>query len=427
MTIAYLINQYPQPSHTFIRREIQALESQGWEVQRYILRPFDKPLPDLDDQEEQQRCRAVLAAGPFVILGALLQTLGTRPARFLKALRLTLRLSSRSRRGLIAHLAYLGEAALLRCWLDEAGIQHLHAHFGSNSTAVAMLCRILGGPPYSFTIHGPTEFDGPLALSLLEKIQHATFVVAITDFCRSQLFRWSRFEDWPKIKVVGCGVDSRFLEAERVPIPETNRLVTVGRLVEQKGPLILVEAAALLRDRGVDVELRLVGDGPLRDVMEARIAEKNLGETVRLLGTLDGQGVRHELQESRAMLLPSFAEGLPVVLMESMALGRPVISTYIAGIPELVRPGEEGWLVPAGSVTALADAITTVLNTDLSELEAIGRAGTERVKERHNVQTEAAKLGDFIKTYSGVSPSTNPTTVKTGSPKRDSNVGSATG
>jgi len=403
--IADLINQYRQPSNTFIRREVRALEAQGWQVSRFTLRPFPaEQLADPTDLEEQEQTRPVLGAGPGALFWALATEAIKRPRTWAKALGLTIRLARRSERGLVAHLAYLAEACLLRRWLNQAGVAHVHAHFGTNSAAVVMLCQMLGGPPYSFTLHGPKEFDEPKALSLTEKIQHAAFVVAISSFGRSQLYRWSHVEDWPKIQVVHCGVDERFLTDQPPPLPTEPRLTCVGRLVEQKGPLILIEAASLLRHRGLRFVLTMVGDGPMRPVLEHRITEQGLEDCVRLLGTLDGPRVRHELTAARALVLPSFAEGLPVVLMEAMALGRPVISTFVAGIPELVRPGQEGWLVPAGSVEDLAEAMATVLTADSAELERMGRAGAHRVAERHNVHREASRLGQLLAEQPGVVP-----------------------
>jgi colanic acid/amylovoran biosynthesis glycosyltransferase len=302
----------------------------------------------------------------------------------------------RSQRGAARHLIYLAEAALLRRRLAACGVQHLHAHFGTNASAVAMLCRLLGGPPYSLTIHGPEEFDAPGPLALGEKIRHAAFAVAISHFTRSQLCRWCAAADWPKIHVVRCGLDEVFLSAAGTPAPRRPRLVTVGRLAEQKGQLLLVEAAARLRDRGLDFELVIVGDGPMRVELERLINQSDLQGRVRITGFLDNQAVRRELEAARAMVLPSFAEGLPVVLMEAMALGRPVIATHIAGIPELVEPGRSGWLVPAGAVEPLVEAMAEALAADPDELDRMGRAGAARAVRQHDAAAEAGKLAGLI-------------------------------
>jgi colanic acid/amylovoran biosynthesis glycosyltransferase len=277
-------------------------------------------------------------------------------------------------------------------WLREEGSEHLHAHFGTNSATVALLCHALGGPPFSFTVHGPEEFDRPEALGLGEKIAHAAFAVAISSYGRAQLCRWARFEDWPKIQVVRCGVDRELLHADPVPVPAAPRLVCVARLSEQKGHMLLVEAAAALRDQGVAFEITLIGDGPLRPQLEARVRAAGLADRIHFAGWVSGEGVRRAILASRAMVLPSFAEGLPVVLMEALALGRPVVTTAIAGTPELVEAGVTGWLVPAGSAEALVPALRAALEAPQARLEEMGRAGAERVRERHDVRAEAQKL-----------------------------------
>lgn len=396
MRIAYLINQYPRVSHTFIRREIAALEARGLAVARFALRPCDEPLVDEADEAERRRTRVVLSIGALGLSWAALQVAAAAPQAFARAMALAVKLGRCSERGLLVHLIYLAEACALKGWLDDCGARHLHAHFGTNSATVALLCRLLGGPPYSFTVHGPGEFDAPRALSLGEKVRHAAFVVAVCEYGRSQLYRWADYPDWAKIHVVHCGVDAAYIAPASAPLPDAPRLVCVGRLAEQKGQLVLVQAAARLRDRGVPFELVLVGDGPMRGEVERLIARLDLEGHIRIAGWSDGVGVRREILASRALVLPSCAEGLPVVLMEALALGRPVIGTYVAGIPELVRPGIDGWLVPPGSVEDLVGALREALAASASQLEQMGRAGAVRVAERHDAAAEADKLAAII-------------------------------
>jgi glycosyltransferase involved in cell wall biosynthesis len=246
------------------------------------------------------------------------------------------------------------------------------------------------------TIHGPSEFDRPTQLALGEKIRRAVFTVAVSEFTRSQLYRWSDPADWPKIHVIRCGLDGTFLDVGTTAIPEARRLVYVGRLTEQKGPLLLVEAARRLAAEGFTFELLMIGDGPLRQTVEELVERLGLEEYVRLAGVQGVETVREELLRARALVLPSFAEGLPRVLMEALALGRPVISTYVAGIPELVVPGLCGWLVPAGSVEALVGAMRGALSASAADLEHLGRAGAARVAERHDGAVEMAKLAALL-------------------------------
>jgi colanic acid/amylovoran biosynthesis glycosyltransferase len=394
--IAYLVNQYPQASHTFIRREIAGLEALGIEVVRYTVRAAPGPSLDPADEKERLKTQAILGVGLLGLLAATARAAITHPLRFVRALRTAVRLGRRSERGVMVHLIYLAEACVLQHSLAESKAVHLHSHFGTNSTAVALLCRLLGGPPYSFTAHGPEEFDFARPLSLGEKVRHAEFVVAISEFGKGQLYRWSDYGDWRKVHVIRCGVDADFLDAGPHPVPTTSRLVCIGRLAEQKGQLLLVEAAGLLRQRGFEFQVSLVGDGPMREVLELRIGELGLQEYVILAGWGDSDTVRRAIIESRALVLPSLAEGLPVVLMEALALGRPVISTYIAGIPELVTTGVCGWLVPAGSVDALADAMASVLSANPDDLDQMGAAGAARVAIRHDARLESARLASLL-------------------------------
>ncbi|MGB8932477.1 MAG: glycosyltransferase family 4 protein, partial [Anaeromyxobacteraceae bacterium] len=324
-----------------------------------------------------------------------------RPAAFARAVRAAARLGWRSDRGLARHAAYLAEACVLYRWLSEARVDHLHAHFGSNPAAVALLCRVLGGPTYSFTVHGPEEFDKPVFLGFREKIRRAAFVVAVSSYGRAQLCRWARFEDWPRIHVIRCGLDGELLHAQLSPVPAAPRFVCVARLNEQKGHLLLLEAVARLREEGRELEVVLAGDGPLRPQIEEAIRRLGLAASVRIAGWMSASQVREAILSSRALLLPSFAEGLPVVLMEALALGRPAITTAIAGIPELVEHGVSGWVVPAGSVEALVDAIREALDASPDELGAMGRAGALRVARMHDASVEARKLASLFALASG--------------------------
>jgi colanic acid/amylovoran biosynthesis glycosyltransferase len=394
-TIAYVLPTYPMPSQTFIRREIAALEARGWTVHRFAMRRFGSGMAEPADRAEQERTEYILDGRAALVRAVAAEALG-RPRRWLSALSAAVRMARRSEKGLLRHLAYLAEACYLRRRLAGIGARHLHAHFGTNAAAVAMLGRLLGGPPYSITMHGPEEFDAPGPLALREKARHAAFVVAISHFTRSQLCRWCATADWPKIHVVRCGLDGVFLEGAGTPVPDRPRLVSVGRLAEQKGQLLLVEASARLRDRGADFELVIVGDGPMREELEQLIDRLGLRDRVRITGFLDNRAVRRELEAARALVLPSFAEGLPVVIMEAMALGRPVIATYIAGIPELVESGRTGWLIPAGAVEPLVEAMAEALAAGPDELDRMGRDGAARAALQHDAATEAGKLAALI-------------------------------
>ena len=395
MKIAYLINQYPAVSHSFIRREINALEEQEIQVHRFSIRS-PAELVDRADLLELEKTRFVLGVGVVGLLLALLRTFITRPKRFLDAALLAIKIGWCKDRGILIHLAYLAEACVLLGWIEDADIDHIHAHFAFNPTTVAMLCHVLGDIPYSFTVHGPESIDRAVILSLEEKIKRASFVVAISDYCRSQLYRWCDRTYWSKIHIVHCALDKPFFERQISPVPQTNQLVCVGRLNEQKGHLILLEAAHQLALQRIDFKLVLVGDGELRSQIENLITQYNLQDRITITGWANNEQVRQHLIDSRAMLLASFAEGLPVVIMEALALGRPVVSTYIAGIPELVEP-DCGWLVPSGSVEELAQAMRQVLELPVDTLSQMGQVGAEKVALQHDVAIEARKLAALFR------------------------------
>ncbi len=396
LTIAYLVNQYPKVSHSFIRREILGVEACGIRVLRFSIRSRGDELVDEADLQELAKTRFVLGSGIEGLLGGLLRVMMTKPILWRRGLRLAFRLGRKSDKGLLRHLVYFAEACVLLEWFTESGVSHVHAHFGTNSTTVALLCHEIGGPPYSFTIHGPEEFDRVTGLALVEKIQRAAFVVAISSFSRSQLYRWCSHDLWFKIHVIHCGVDQTFLMQQSKPIVSEAQITCVGRLCEQKGQLLLVDAISQLAAEGLHVKLVLVGDGELHDELDRLIARFRLQDQITITGWADSNDVRQHILDARAMVLPSFAEGLPVVIMEALALGRPVISTYIAGIPELVEPGVCGWLVPPGSITDLKAAIRTVLQLPNITLEQIGQAGKERVAQHHRSDVEAGKLAQLF-------------------------------
>ncbi|MEO7622100.1 MAG: glycosyltransferase family 4 protein [Gallionella sp.] len=397
MRVAYFINQYPKVSHSFIRREIRALEELGVSVQRIALRGWDGEIVDADDIREREQTQFVLKVGYLKILLSVIKVIAFSPCRFFCAFKLALKMGGHADRPLPFHLIYLAEACQIVPWMKTFGATHVHAHFGSNSAEVVMLANVLGGPPFSFTVHGPEEFDKPVFLGLPEKIKRSAFVVAISFYGRSQLFRWVAQDSWSKVKVVHCGLEKSFYDIAPRPVTANSRLVCVGRLCEQKGQLLLLEAAYGLARKGIQFDLVLAGDGEMRAEIERLITAYGLMGKVRITGWISGQQVREEILGACGMVLPSFAEGLPVVIMEAMALRRPVISTYVAGIPELVIPGINGWLVPAGSVVELMEAMEDMLAKSSEQLAVMGDAAYARVTARHDINTEAKKLVELFR------------------------------
>lgn len=397
-TVAYVVNRYPAPSHSFIRREILALEGLGVRVRRFSVRPGDTATGAAIDREEGDRTTVLLAGGALGLAFALLHALLTRPFRWFAALRLALRLGRRSDRGLLVHLVYLAEAAvLLRCLRapGSPAVDVLHAHFGTNSTTVAMLCTALGGPPFGFTAHGPEEFERAEGIGLAAKVERAAHVVAISDFGRSQVWRFTVQEQWDKVAVVRCGVDAAFLGAPPAAPVDEPALLWVGRLAPEKGIPVLVEACRLLHERGVAFGLTIVGGGPLEAWLRARLHELGLADRVVLAGWQTGEQIAARMDRARGLVVASFAEGLPVVVMEAMARGRPVVATRIAAMPELVDE-TTGWLVPPGRADRLADAMHELLAQDRATRQRLGAAARERVARLHDAAAEAAKLAGLF-------------------------------
>jgi glycosyltransferase involved in cell wall biosynthesis len=395
--LAYLVNTYPRASHTFIRREIQALERLAVPVHRFAMRSDREALVDAGDIAEDFRTEHVLEMGVLRLLTTAMGWMISHPAGLWRAFWLAMACGARGAGGgpgtggRLRHLIYLFEAAFVAQRCKDVAVDHLHAHFGTNSATVALLVQALGGPSFSFTVHGPEEFDAPLALSLGQKIERAAFVVAISSFGRSQLCRWVGPAHWDKIKVVHCGIEpDRF--PPPLPLPEGGpHLVAIGRFSAQKGFALLIEAIALAAPGLPNLHLTLVGDGELRPEIMGLIEKYGLSKRVTLAGWQSEEGVRRALDQAQALILPSFAEGLPMVLMEAMANARPVIATTIAGVPELVNR-DCGWIVPAGDPLALATAIHALATMPPERLAEMGRAARERVFERHDIEALAASL-----------------------------------
>ena len=395
MRIAYVVNQYPAVSHSFIRREILALEERGIDVDRYSIRPAQDNLADSGDIAEAGKTVSVLRAGGLRLLGTLLGTALRGPLVFLSTFLFATRSAGLSPERLFRHCAYFAEACFLRRSMAKSRVDHVHAHFGTNPATVVRMLRRLGGPSFSITMHGPDEFNDAHFHDLTGKIHEAAATIAISDYGRGQLMMWSDVSDWGRLHVVRCGLDAVLLAHPSTPILDVPNFCTIARLSEQKGIPLLVEAAAILKAEGLEFSITIVGEGPLRPMLESRIEALGLTAIVILKGALSSDGVRKELLQSRAMVLPSFAEGLPVVIMEALALERPVITSRITGIPELVDD-KCGWLLPAGRADHLASAMRQALECSTEQLQAMGKVGRARVIEHHDIAKSAQQLVEIF-------------------------------
>ncbi len=395
MTLAYLMNTYPMTSSTFVREEIRAHEAAGLgPVDRYAIRPWEAELVEPRDIAERERTEYLLVAGVPMLLGGALAELASNPAGFARALADTARLSRAAGGRIVHHAAYFLEAVRFKRRAVAAGHSHVHVHFSTNSAAVAMLAHRLGGPEYSFTVHGPDELEDPGANALALKARHAKAVIAITDYCRGVVVDHCGSWVAPKVHIVGCGIDPEALEPREEPVTAA-RLVCVGRLCAAKQQVLLPELAARLSADFPDLKIVLIGDGEDREEIERRRAALGVESHLELVGWGTREEVRAALSGARAMLLPSLAEGLPVVIMEALALGCPVISTRIAGIPELLDESC-GWIVAPSDANALEMAVRSCLEADPETLSAMGREGRARVVARHDQTQNAARLREIV-------------------------------
>lgn len=390
--IAMVTGRYPGISQTFIDREVLALRAMGCEVVTVTIRTaqpgtFAGPF----QIAEAARVHRLLASArnPVTLCRAVLAAL-RRPARLAATIRLAL--VSRPKGGLARqalHAAYLAEALLLSDLIRRRGIVHVHNHLGDGSGTVTMLAAALAGLPFSLTLHGPEVFEAPEVWRLDVKIARARATICISEDGRAKALRLSDPAHHDRVTVIPCGV---FPETYgEGPAGHGARLAFVGRLVHRKGADVLIDAAAQARARGVPAELAIVGDGPERQALEALVADRGLGAAIRFHGALDETSVAAVLRQSSVLVVPSFSEGLPVVIMEAMASGLPVVASAVDGIPELVRDGETGTLVPPGDPERLADAILTLLH-DPALARRMVEAGRQLVVARHDARRNAGRL-----------------------------------
>ncbi len=390
-----MTGQYPRATDTFIQREVAALRQRGVHVETLsIRRPQAKENVGPETQAELDRTFFVLEAGLLNIIKCHLAMIASSPARYCRSLWTALSIRPAGLKALVWQLFYFVEAAVIASRLQSSNLTHLHNHFSNSSCSAAMLAAEMGDFTFSFTMHGPNEFFEPHYWRLDEKIKRALFVCCISHFCRSQGMIFGPQEKWPRLHIVHCGVDPAQFPAVTHAGPG-HRLLFVGRLTAVKGVPILLEALAKLRKDRPNLVLTIAGDGPDRTRLEAMVLRLNLSAHVRFAGYQSQLQVRTHLQETDVFVLPSFAEGVPVVLMEAMAAGVPVVTTRIAGIPELVEDGISGLLTSPGDAESFAAAIGKLLD-DPDLRVRLGRAGRSKVAAEFDINREAAWLCDVL-------------------------------
>jgi colanic acid/amylovoran biosynthesis glycosyltransferase len=395
--IAYLTGRYPAISHSFILREVLALRRLGVDVRTMsIWAPAPEHLLSPADRDEAARTYYALPPRLREIVAANLRALWPAPRRYVDTLAYALRLGTGGPRHRLRQLFHFAEAVLFwrQCLRD--GVRHVHAHFNSNSADAAMLVARIGGDgwSWSFTIHGSAEFSRPEASFIREKIRTARFVVCVSEHGRAQLEARVPPSEWPKLRLVRSGIDPREYAgrpAAGVPDRRGLHVLNVGRLVPLKNQAILIPAIAELRRRGVPARLTIVGDGPERETLMALVRDSELADHVALVGNVGQHHIGAHYASADVFCLPSLSEGLPVVLLEAMAMELPIVATRVAGVPELIAHGENGLLVDPGDHEALIAALEDLASNAARRAE-MGREGRKTVLSGFLLERSASQL-----------------------------------
>jgi colanic acid/amylovoran biosynthesis glycosyltransferase len=393
MRIGYLVSEYPATSHTFIRREVNALRARGVYVATFsVRRPAPSTIGNARDQASFEETFYILPPNLICLFVAHGRALLIHPIRYLGVLRLALRHRVPGLSALIWSFFYFAEAIVLARELECRGIDHLHTHFANAGANVGLFASNYLEIPWSLTLHGISETDYPAGVLLGAKIEAAQFVACASYFGRAQAMRVVSPEHWPKLFVVRCAVDLKDIpERVRSQPGLRTRLISVGRLSPEKGHVGLLEAFSKVRASGIDADLVLVGDGPERARIEQTIVSLGLQTHVFLTGRLAEEDTLAQMARADVLILASFMEGLPVVLMEAMALGLPVIASRVAGIPELVTDNEQGLLFCPTDWNELAHKLRLLI-LDFEMQDRLGKAGRARIEENYEINRAVEPL-----------------------------------
>lgn len=399
--LAYLTSQYPAASHTFIRREVEALRELGWPLDTFSIRPPRAGEADNDsDRVEAESTFYVLRQSASTLLGAQFASFVSSPGKFLRTFRLALSHRAPGVRGLLLSFGHFAESMVLARELKRRRIEHLHNHFANSAATVGLLATRYLGIGWSFTLHGISETDYPAGMMLGRKIEAANLVVCVSWFGRAQGLRLVGHDQWDKVHVVRCGIPFDRLPPRTARDGAPTRIICVGRLSPEKGQAGLFRAFARLHQSRPDLRLRLVGDGPDRATLEALAAELNIAEAVEFAGRLPERETLAEIAASDLLVLPSFMEGLPIVLMEAMALGVPVLTSSVAGIPELVEDGSTGLLFTPSNWDDLASRVEPLLADEALYRQLADRAKA-KVRSEFDVKKSAERLATLFEQLRG--------------------------
>lgn len=394
--VAYVMTHYPRVALTFIAGEIDELERRGIHILPMAMNSPDKS--DLVDPTAQTRSRRTLyfKASKGSIFTALARYFLLHPIAMSRLLGKAFASSQFDLELTARRLAHFGYAARAARDCERAGVRHLHAQFGQAPATIAWFAaEILNfgksiTASWSFTIHGFHDFVDEKAARLDLKAQSARFVVCVSDFTKSQLCRIADPKTWHRFHVIRCGIDlSTFRFRGVQALRPTPKILIVGRLSPEKGHIILLNAVERLACRGIQVQIQILGDGPFASHIRDAAERLKLSDRLTFLGELMPAEIPQALAEADIFCMPSFAEGLPVSIMEAMAVGVPVIATWIGGIPELAVNEVTALTVPPGNSDALAGAIERLLSNEQLRKALIqsGRVAVERLHAREaNVQ-----------------------------------------
>jgi glycosyltransferase involved in cell wall biosynthesis len=396
--LAYLLSQYPAVSHTFFLDEIAGLRQQGFSIETASINPPSAARPLTPVECAEANATYYVKRTPWLrVLAVLLQTLCLRPLVFFRGLAAALTGTGCDLYRIGYALFYFAEGLLVADWLRRRNLPHLHIHFGGPVATVGRIAARAARLPYSLTIHGPDEFIDERRFLLRQKVEQAAFVLCISDYCRGQLMRITVPQHWSRLHVARLGADANIFTA-RTPrsIAVPVQILCVGRLVAAKGQRVLLDAAALLAHRGHPLHITFVGDGPDAAALRAHSLTAGLDGSVHFTGALTHAATRQRLAEADVFVLPSFAEGIPVALMEAMATQLAVVSTWTAGIPELITHDVDGLLVAPGSTEALADALESLF-TDPQLRARLGLAARQRILSAYQQSTNLAHTAGLLR------------------------------
>jgi glycosyltransferase involved in cell wall biosynthesis len=399
LRLAYLVSRYPAISHAFILREVRRLRSFGFVVHVASINDPDRPCCDLTGEEAEEAGGTfyVKRAGIRGVLAPHLATLARRPSAYLRGMMHALRLGGADLAAIVYGFFYFAEAVVVGRWMERHRLHHLHVHFATPAAMVGLIATRVFPITLSITVHGPDEFYDVTAYRLREKIAGASFVCCIGAFARSQLMKLAPVLSWDRFELAPLGVDpAAFAPRRERPERGPFEVLCVGRLVPAKGQHILIEAVARLVADGRDVKLRLVGDGPDRRSLERMVEARGLAGRVVLEGPVNQDRIREHYAAADAFALASFAEGIPVVLMEAMAMQVPCVATFVAGIPELIRDGVDGLLVAPSDVGALAGAIARLMD-DAALRRRVAEQGRRHVLEAYDLERNTRRLADIFR------------------------------